>query len=70
MSPMNLSQIYRAVTRLLDSGWTIPEIERLSQFRKTFQQTSEDLPDIEVHLDLHHLEFIRWMVQTGRICDW
>ena len=70
MSPMNLSQMYRAVTRLLDAGLTIPEIERLSQFRKNFQQTSEDLPDTTLHLDLHHLEFIRWLVQTGRISDW
>ncbi len=70
MNPMNLAQIYRSVSRLLDTGWTIPEIERLSQFRVSFQQSSEDLPDFNLNLDIRRLEFIRWMVQTGRITDW
>lgn len=65
---MNLTEIYRAVTRLLDTGWTIPEIERLSQFRSRYEQTSEDLP--ELNLDIRHLEFIRWLVQTGKLSDW
>ncbi|HYX48177.1 MAG TPA: hypothetical protein VE843_00410 [Ktedonobacteraceae bacterium] len=65
---MNLTEIYRAVTRLLDTGWTIPEIERLSQFRGRFQQMSEDLPDLNI--DIRHLEFIRWLVQTGKLLDW
>jgi hypothetical protein len=65
---MNLTEIYRAVTRLLDTGWTIPEIERLSQFRSRFEQTRDDLPDF--NLDMRHLEFIRWLVQTGKLSDW
>jgi hypothetical protein len=65
---MNLKEIYRAVTRLLDTGWTIPEIERLSQFRSRYEQTSEDLP--ELNLDMRHLEFIRWLIQTGKLLDW
>lgn len=68
MNPMNLAEIYRAVSRLLDTGWMVPEIERLSRFRSRFQQTSEDLPD--PNLDIRHLEFIRWLVQTDRITDW
>lgn len=67
MSPLNLTQIYRSCVRLLDTGWTVPEIERLSHFRNSFQQTSEDLPDLT--LDIRRQEFIRWMVQTGRISD-
>ncbi len=70
MGPMNLSEIYQAITRLLDAGFTVPEIERLSQFRDKFQQTSEDLPDLNLNLNIRRLEFIRWMVQTGRISDW
>ena len=50
---MNLTEIYRVVTRLLDTGWTIPEIERISHFRSRFQQTSEDLPDF--NLEIRHL---------------
>ena len=65
---MNLKEIYRAVTRLLDTGWTIPEIERLSQFRSRYEQTSEDLP--ELNLDFRHLEFVRWLIQTGKLVDW
>ena len=70
MSRMNLSEIYQAVTRLLDAGFTIPQIESLSQFRNSFQQASGDLPDPNLYLDPRRLEFIRWMVQTGRISDW
>lgn len=65
---MNLTEIYRAITRLLDTGWTVPEIERLSQFRSRYEQTSEDLR--ELNLDMRHLKFIRWLVQTGRLLDW
>ncbi len=73
MHDLNLAEIFRAVTKLLDSGWTIPEIERLSRFRNNFQQTSENVPDptshLDVDLDPRRLEFIRWLVQTGRISD-
>jgi len=65
---MNLKEIYRAVSRLLDTGWTLPEIERLSHFRNRFQQTRDDLLDF--NLDMRHLEFIRWLVQTGKLLDW
>ena len=65
---MNLAEIYRAVTRLLDSGWTVPEIERISHFRSRYQQTKEDLPDFKV--EIRRLEFIRWLVQTGKLSDW
>ncbi len=65
---MNLAEIYRVVTRLLDSGWTVPEIERLSQFRSKYQQTREDLPDF--NLELRNLEFIRWLIQKEKLSDW
>ena len=68
MKSLNLGEIYRYCVRLLDTGWTAPEIERLSQFRHNFQQTSEDLPDF--NLDIRQLEFIRWLVQTGKLSDW
>ena len=68
MKGLNLAQIYRNCVRLLDSGWTVPEIERLSHFRASFELALEDLPDL--NLDMRHLEFIRWLVQTGRISDW
>jgi hypothetical protein len=65
---MNQTEFYRACERLLGTGWTIPEIERLCHFRDRFQQSSEDLLDL--NLDIPHLEFIRWLVQTGKLSDW
>ncbi len=68
MHALNVTEIYRAVTQLLDSGWTPPEIKRLSKFRNRFQPTSEDLQVLT--LDTRYLEFIRWLFQAGRITDW
>lgn len=68
MSPMNLAAFYQACEHLIDTGWTIPQIERLCHFRDSFQRTSMDMRDL--NLDIRHLEFIRWMVQTGRMTDW
>jgi len=65
---MNLAEFYQACDRLIDTGWTIPELERLCHFRDRFQQTSLDLPDLT--FDIRHLEFIRWLVQTGKLSDW
>ncbi len=65
---MNLTEFYQACVRLIDTGWTIQQIERLCRFRDGFQQTDMDLPDFT--LDIRHLEFFRWLVQTGRITDW
>jgi len=65
---MNLTEFYQACERLIDTGWTISEIKRLCHFRDRFQQTSEDLPDL--NLDIRRLEFIRWLVQAGKLSDW
>ncbi len=65
---MNLTEFYQACERLFDAGWTIVEMKRLFDFRDRFQLTSEDLPD--KYYDMRHLEFIRWLVQTGRLSDW
>ncbi len=62
---LNLTEIYRAVTQLLDSGWTLPEIKRLSKFGNRFQQAGEDL--VVLTVDIRYLEFIRWLVQADRI---
>ncbi len=63
---MNLTEFYQACQRLLDAGWKLPEIERLYHFRHTYVQTRMDQAD----LDMRHLEFIRWLVLTGRLTDW
>ncbi len=65
---MNLAEMYRVVTKLLDTGWSVPEIERLSYFRSRYEQTKDDLPDL--NLEMRHLEFIRWLIQKGKLSDW
>ena len=64
---MNPTEFYQACDRLIASGWTMREIERLNHFRFRYEQTSMDLPDLT--LDIRHLEFIRWLVQTGKLMD-
>lgn len=63
---MDLTAFYQACEKLFDAGWRPSEIERLCQFRDTYVQTRLDQAD----LDLRHLEFIRWLVLTGRLSDW
>jgi hypothetical protein len=43
---MNPTEFYQACDRLISSGWTIKEIERLNFFRERYKQTSMDLPDL------------------------
>ena len=62
---MNPIEIYEVRDRLIDSGWTIWEVERLCRFLIRYKQTSMDLPDLA--LDIRRLEFLRWLVQTGRL---
>jgi hypothetical protein len=64
---MNPTEFYQACDRLIASGWTIWEIERLNFFRERYKQTSMDLLDLA--LDVRHLEFMRWLVQTGKLSD-
>ncbi|GEM_PF-5975125 len=65
---MNLAEFYQACDRLIETGWKLPELERLCHFRDGYMQTSLDLPDST--LDIRHLEFIRWLVQKGKLSDW
>jgi hypothetical protein len=64
---MNPTEFYQACDRLIASGWTMQEIELLNHFRNRYEQTSMDLPDLT--LDIRHLEFLRWLVQTGKLLD-
>jgi len=64
---MNPTEFYEACDRLIASGWTVWEIERLNFFRERYKQTSIDLLDLT--LDIRHLEFIRWLVQTDKLSD-
>ena len=37
MNSMNLKEFYQACDRLIASGWTMREIERLNHFRDRFK---------------------------------
>ena len=62
---MDLTAFYQSCEKLLNAGWKPSEIERLYQFRDKYVQTRLDQAD----LDIRHLEFIRWLVLTGRLSD-
>src|SRR5271166_4000780 len=50
---------------LHQAGWTQAEMDRLSQFCRTYQMSDLDQPS----LGLRRLEFVRWLVATGRLTD-
>lgn len=60
---MDLTAFYQACEQLLNAGWKTSEIDRLCHFRDSYVQTRLDQAD----LDIRHLEFIRWLVLTGRL---
>ena len=68
MKNMDPAAFYEAWDRLIASGWTIWEIERLCHFRDNYQQTNLDLLDL--NLDIRQLEFLRWLVQTGKLSEY
>ena len=50
---------------LLLAGWKLQEIYCLCRFRDAYAPTPMD----QVDLHMRHLEFIRWLVLTGRLSD-
>jgi hypothetical protein len=64
---MNTTEAYELCNRLFHSGWGIQEVERLYDFLTRYRRTRMDLPDLT--LDIRRLEFLRYLVQTGRLSD-
>lgn len=54
-----------ALQTLRKAGFIGPEITRLYHLRRTYQTSEMD----QASLDLHRLEFVRWLVATGRLTD-
>jgi hypothetical protein len=48
---------------LYELGFTVAQIERLSQFRKDYIEREQQ----EIEAELRRLEFLRWLVVTGRL---
>jgi hypothetical protein len=60
---MAASVTKRLREQLLLKGWTRFEGERLRRFLGSYVQTCMDQADV----DVRHLEFLRWLVLTGRL---
>lgn len=50
---------------LLEVGFTSAQIENLSQFRRDYLEKEKQ----QVLVELRRLEFMRWLVATGRLVD-
>ena len=63
---MNQMNHEEAVAMLYRSGFSAQEIDRLSRLRRVYAEKSEM---DQASLDLRHLEFVRWLVKTGKLTD-
>lgn len=63
MNEMDYVQDFVMLRKL---GFSAQEIDRLSGLRSVYAKRSEM---DQAALDLRHLEFVRWLVQTGRLTD-
>jgi hypothetical protein len=62
MSRLNYKEMLEMLRR---SGFTTSEIQRLQKFYRGYAANALD----DAALDLHRLEFVRWLVTTHRLTD-
>jgi len=62
---MNQVNYKQAFEKLYRAGFSVLEINRLLRFRRKFRKSELDFPPT----DRRHLEFIRWLVATGRLSE-
>ncbi|HZO74056.1 MAG TPA: hypothetical protein VFB60_17775 [Ktedonobacteraceae bacterium] len=60
---MNSEEIERRRECLVDAGFTQAEIEMLSRFRGKYLEREKQAVSAQVR----RLEFLRWLVATGRL---
>jgi hypothetical protein len=63
---MNQINHEEELVMLLRLGFSVHEIGRLRRLRKAYARKSEM---DQAALDLRHLEFVRWLVETGKLTD-
>jgi hypothetical protein len=63
---MNQMNHEEALVMLLRLGFSVQEIGRLRRLRRVYAKKSEM---DQATLDLRHLEFVRWLVETGKLTD-
>ena len=62
---MNSEGVKQSPEALLQIGFTSTEIESLSQFRRHYLERKQQ----QVLVELRRLEFVRWLVATGRLTN-
>ncbi len=62
---MNQMNFKEALEMLHRAGFTASEIERLCRLRREHAENEMD----QAPADLRRLEFIRWLVATGKLTD-
>jgi hypothetical protein len=62
MQQMNYKKAFEALSK---EGFIGPEIDRLWRLRRDHVETEMDRAPV----DLHRLEFVRWLVANGRLTD-
>ena len=62
MNQMDYKKVFEMLYR---AGFSVPEINRLYRFRRKYLESEMDRPPV----DRRRLEFVRWLVATGRLTD-
>lgn len=62
---MNQMNYKKALEMLCRAGFSASEIDRLCRFRRKFAESEMDRAPV----DRRRLEFVRWLVATGRLTD-
>jgi hypothetical protein len=60
---MNDTALNSLCERLMRTGWKLNELDQLCEFLRAYSPSDEDRSEAETR----HLEFLRFLVQTGRI---
>ena len=62
---MNYLHDEEAFAALREAGFTVLEMDRLTQLRRNYKAGEQDRAPV----DYSRLEFARWLVTTGRLTD-
>lgn len=64
---MDFIQYQRHLMMLYGAGFTQKQIDRLTRFRNQYLKYGRDQDRAD--LDLAHLQFMRWLVEHGRLTE-
>lgn len=55
-----------AISKLRNLGFSVKDIDRLQKLRSFYAKQHEM---DQACLDIRHLQFVRWLVRTGKLTD-